>query len=77
MKYYSAYCNQNNEYFHTGRNSLSALESAEDISIFLMENAEFTDKEFNRLIKIPFEVCEMFEVEIKQHNKFIESGIYD
>lgn len=58
--FYSAWCKQNGVWFHTGRNSKTAQECAEQLAEYLMEGEEFDPKE-------ALEICGGFEVEIQEH----------
>lgn len=66
---YSAYCLQNQEYFHTGRDKLTFRESAEDILNWLYE-AEEEVPDFRSMTEDQMEdLLSVWEVEIHKHEK--------
>ena len=67
---FSAYCLQNHEFFHTGRNSKSKDECEEDIIDFLVE--EEPEDFYTPWSELPdWEILEMFEVKIVEHKEMI------
>lgn len=70
--YYSAWDKQNNEYFHTGRNSKTKKECQEDISTYLIEGSAEDEAEEKHMYEWTFkEIESFFEIEIHKHNKKI------
>jgi len=72
-RYFSAWCCQNNEYFHTGRNSLTFRACAESILGYL-----WTDSEMAGLVNIKrlsdeqiAEEVGAYEVRIHNHKKIL------
>lgn len=64
---FSAYCLQNKEYFHTGRNSKSEEDCTEDIIPFLTEGAACFDEDWSKISDK--EILEIFEVEVREHKE--------
>lgn len=71
---FSAYCLQNNDYFHTGRNSSTRQECEEEIVYFLVEGEP--EDEYTPWSELPnWEILEMFEVNIVEHQEPIPEEV--